>query len=174
MLLLDAISAYRDGDSKRAILYSAISVETVARTRLSEEYESLLRAGDVNGMLRIISLPQRDGTCAAKDPIYEYLDSKSEFRLLVHELALYVLKRSLLIENEPLYQDAMKLYRTRNKIVHQGELPAENEASCFTISDAGALAAINCAIGVLKWFGTPDEHILPKGGFIRVKGVKLE
>jgi hypothetical protein len=174
MLLLDAISAFRESDYKRAILYSAIAVETVARTRLNEEYESLLRAGDVNGMLRFISLPQHDGGRAIKDPIYEYLDSKSEFKLLIHEQALYILKRSLFIENEPLYQNAMRLYRTRNKIVHQGELPAGNETSCFAISDAGALAAMNCAIEVFKWFDVPDEYILPKRGFVRVKGVKSE
>lgn len=172
-LLLDAISAYRDKDYRRAILYSAMAVETMAGTRLSEVYSHHLAIRDADEKFRFISLPSHTGTIV-KDPIYEYLESKTEFRLLIHEQALYVLGRSLLIENEPLYQAAMKLYKTRNKITHQGVPPTENTNDYFAINEQDTLACVNCAIEAFKWFGIPGGYVLPTTGFVRVKIPKWE
>jgi len=172
-LLLDAISAIVFGDYRRAILYAAISVETMARVRQDEEYNLLLQEGDTPGMLRLVSCKQRDGSHVTKDPIYEYFESKLEFKILLHERSLYILKRSLLIEDESLYHHAMKLYKTRNKIVHQGDLPSGDETAYFPVNKTGALEAINCAISLFKWFGVAAEYILPSTTSLNAEGVQI-
>jgi hypothetical protein len=73
----------------------------------------------------------------------------------------YVLRRSLLIDHQALYYNAMKLHSTRNKIAHQGEIPIGDETSYFGITKPDAQAAIECAINLFKWFGVTDEYIIP-------------
>jgi hypothetical protein len=159
-LLLDAIHAFMEGDYRRAILYSAISAETVARIKLDEVYNALLEEGDAGGTLRIVS-SQKGRNVVVEDPIYKYLSDKHDFRLLLHERPLYVLRRSLLIDQQALYQNAMKLHNTRNQIAHQGEIPIGGETSYFGITKPDAQAAIECAIDLFKWFGVTDEYIIP-------------
>jgi hypothetical protein len=160
-LLLDAIKAYLDRDYRRAILYSAISVETMASVKLDEAYQSLLHEGDSKGEIRLISIPQRGGGNVVKDPIYEYLSNKADFKQLIHERPLYLLRRSLLTENEQLYRKALKLYSTRNKIVHKGDLTNNQNSSYFEISMAGAIEAIKCAAKLFEWFDIKEIYPLP-------------
>lgn len=162
-LLVNAIRSYIDGDYKSVILYSAISIETVAEIKMDEEYEALLQKNDTN-VLRLVTTKIRTGKTVKSDPVYLYLKDRSDFKLILHEQPLYIFKRSLLVEDEQLYQTANKLHKTRNNIVHQGENPTDPKPnSCIPISRKGALEAINCAINVLKWFGVPDAYsfILP-------------
>jgi hypothetical protein len=167
-LLLDAIRAFMEGDYRRAILYSAISAETVARIKLDEIYNALLQEGDARDTLRIVS-SQKGGSVVVEDPIYKYLSDKPDFRLLLHERPLYVLRRSLLIDQQDLYHNAMKLHSTRNKIAHQGEIPIGGETSYFGITKPDAQAAIECAINLFKWFGVSDEYIIPTDKLINLK-----
>ena len=112
-ILLDAIRALTDGDYRRAILYAAMSVEIIAATTLDEVYTSTIKQGNASGNIRIAAIPQTDGRTIFKDPVYEYLSNKTDFAQLLHERPLYLLNRSLLIENTQLYQTALKLYRTK-------------------------------------------------------------
>ena len=80
----------------------------------------------------------------------------------------------MLIEDESLYQKALRLYRTRNKIVHRGELPSADEGSLFKINESGAKEAMNCAKEVIKWFGVTEDYIIPGLGFIAVKPIRMQ
>lgn len=170
-LLLDAILAFMESDYRRSILYTAIAAETMASTVLEETYEALLKNGDPTDTIRLLSLPPKGGI---KDPIYEYLSSKTDFIHLIHQLPLYLLRRSLLVEDERLYQNARKLYATRNKIVHRGELSNDEKPSSYLpISEMGAREAIECAIGLFRWFGVPEEYIIPKKAFYKCSSIDI-
>ncbi len=171
-LLLDAILAYMENDYRRAILYAALSAETVATTKLEEAYNRLLQPGDPHETIRLVFFSRKKETIV-KDPVYRFLSDRGGFTQLIHELPLYLFRRSLLIENEQLYQKAEKLYRTRNNIAHRGEVATGQETSLFGINDAGAKAAIMCAIGLFKWFGVRDTYIFPTGGFDKVKSIAI-
>ena len=96
-LLLDAISVFYFGDYKRTILYSAMAIEVMVSTKLDEIYELDKRNGGINPNLRTISIIQGHGKIILKDPVYDYLSSKTDFSQLLHERCLYVIRRSLLI-----------------------------------------------------------------------------
>ncbi|MFN8472061.1 MAG: hypothetical protein U0822_07720 [Anaerolineae bacterium] len=145
-LIIDAIHAYRYGDYRRAILYAAIAVETATATKLDDIAES-------------------KGT---RDPVYAFLSERRRFAELLHELPLYLTGRSLLVENATLYQAALKLYRTRNKIAHVGE-PPQGERSFFALNEESALQAMEIAIQVLQWLGEPTDFPLPKTRFIKMQ-----
>jgi hypothetical protein len=157
-ILLDAIQALWRGDNRKAILYAAIAVETLANSVLDDAYQELLQSGDRSGRFRLVTLAVEAGQTVVKDPVYDSLSQKTDFRLLIHERSLYLLGRSILTENQPLYIKAKKLYHTRNKIVHWGEPSSEHDT--FRINRNDAQEAVVCAVDVFKWFGFPSyEHI---------------
>jgi len=160
-ILLDAVAALFDGDYRQAILYSAMSVECLAAIKLDEVYKSAIAKDTADPTLRIASFKQARGKTIQKDPIYAYLSyEKKDFTRLLHEIPLYLLKRSLLLEDERLYQVAKKLYLTRNKIVHLGEAPDEGDAY-FSLNRSGAVGALECAIEVFDWFGETRKYANP-------------
>jgi hypothetical protein len=116
VLFLYSIVAYRENDYRKAILYTAISTEVAFGSVIEEAYERIL-AGHADERFRVVELRQADGT-VRKDQVYERLQSRarSDFSVFLHELSLYVLRRSLLAENQVLYTDAKRLYSTRNQI----------------------------------------------------------
>jgi len=158
ILLLDAIYAIQQNDYRRAILYSALSVESLAYTKLDEKYQSFLEHGDPTGMIRVVTIRGDK----KEDPIYKMMRERTHFRLLLHECPLYLEKRSLLLENEPLYQQAMKLYSTRNKIAHLGELPSDQKGDYFNLDLLGAISALECTKDIFKWFGITEEYFISK------------
>ena len=102
----------------------------------------------------------------AQDPIYERLRQRSDFNVLLHELSLHVLRRSLLAENQELYADAKRLYSTRNQLVHSGGL-VENETNQPLRLDAGgAMTALQTAIAVFSWLKLRNDFPLPDGEFV--------
>jgi hypothetical protein len=106
----------------------------------------------------------------AKDPVYEKLrNNRSDFRGLLHELSLYVLGRSLLIENENLYQDAMKLYAIRNKLAHIGDLPSDPSDQYIQLDSQGSLKSIKTAVQLLGWLGLRHDYVLPNFRFSRIE-----
>ena len=171
-LLLDSILAYMESDYRRAILYAALSAETVATTKLEEVYNRFLQEKDPEGTIRLVSFSRKKETIV-KDPVYKFLFDKGGFTQLIHELPLYLFRRSLFIENEQLYQKAEKLYHTRNKIAHRGEVSTGRETSHFGINNAGAKAAIMCAIDLFKWFEVQDTYLFPTEGFDQVNSIAI-
>lgn len=155
-VLLDAIEA--DDDDRKVILYSAIAVEAMVSTRLDEMHEAAqtVRPDD----LRMVSMRGAGGTTVAKDPVFEFLRKGSKFRTLLHELPLYVLRRSVLLEDEQLFQDLDKLYGTRNRLVHGGHADA---ADLLTIDYHGAKKALRSAISAYRWFDAAGRYVTMSG-----------
>jgi hypothetical protein len=164
-LFLDAVVAFRGHDYRRTILYATISTEVAFGTVIDETYEQVLAVQD-DERFRVIALVQAGGVAVRKDPIYERLRHRSDFNVLLHELSLYVLRRSLLAEDQALYVDAKRLYSTRNQLVHSGGL-AENETNPPLRLDAGgAMTALKTAAALFSWLGLRDDFPLPDGRFV--------
>ncbi|MBD1814285.1 hypothetical protein NDA07_04060 [Microcoleus vaginatus DQ-U2] len=164
-LLLDAIHAYKDKDYRRSLLYTAISVETLAATKSDEAYDLISQNGDADKVLRLVSFSQKGGTLITKDPVYELLRRRSKFLELLHEIPLYIFGKSLRVDNEALYQKATKLYTTRNKIAHLGEPHAGNPTT-FAMTAEDALEAIECAMNIFQWFEVSTHFPIPKLSFV--------
>jgi len=158
-LLVDAIHALKGKDYRRALLFAAMSIESLTSTKLDEIYASITRSNDFQGNLRIIEF-QKGNSLIRKDPVFEFLFSKSKFSERLHEVPLYLIGKSLFDEKEVLYQKAIKLYRTRNKIAHIGESPS-GEQSYFEMNEKDSLVAINSAIEIMDWFGEKIDFPLP-------------
>jgi hypothetical protein len=164
-LFLDAVAAFRGYDYRRAVLYSTISTEVAFGTVIDETYDRVLAAQD-DERFRVIALSQGGGVTVRKDPIYERLRHRSDFNVLLHELSLYVLRRSLLAEDQALYADAKRLYSTRNQLVHSGGL-VENETNPpLRLDLAGAMTALKTTAALFSWLGLRDDFPLPDDGFV--------
>ena len=160
--MLDAIKAFHGGEYRIAILYSAIAMETLAGVRLEAEYNRLKASSASQSDMRFLSFRQAGGMVIVKDPIYDYISDRDDFAQLLHIRPLYLLKRSLLDENENLYRDALELYRTRNKIAHRGT----GESNCLSLDETGATKAIKTAIQVLSWFGEKAYYHIDNMTFV--------
>lgn len=168
VLILDAIAAYRGGDYRAAVLYAAMSAEVAFGAVIDEAYEQIIASGN-DARFRMIVLPQADGKSVQKDPIYEKLRGRSDFNVLIHELALYILGRSLLMEDEGLYQRAKRLYLTRNKLAHLGELPENDASPLYTLDSKGASAALATTVSLFEWLRQPGDFPLPEVTFALAK-----
>jgi hypothetical protein len=94
----------------------------------------------------------------------------SNVERLLHRQALETLGKSLLQDNPSLYHMIEKLYRTRNKLVHEGHIPVSDEFFQINSIEARALGKdalfeIRSANEVFKWFGKEDDFT-PKPGHI--------
>ncbi len=157
-LVLDAIKAM-SGDPRQALLLGAIAVEVLASTVIDEAYHAALDARPGRSDLRIIERGSSGGVIVRKDPIYDLLrtSARRSFALLLHELPLYVLQRSLLQDDEDLYRAVLRLHGTRNLLAHQGEVSDPIEA--FPVSHEGAREGLGAVRLVFEWFGAPDYFI---------------
>ena len=165
-VMLDALLADHERDFRRTILYCAIAVEVCAQGALQDAFETVLV--EKSERHRVISRPKAGGGSESKDPIYDGLSRRdAPFKTLLHERPLYVQRRSLLQENEPLYQRAVKLYETRNKIMHLGT--HDDDTKYLPISREGASAAIDTAIETLAWFGDDGPYV-PARDLVAVEG----
>jgi hypothetical protein len=153
--LLDAFEAAARLDYRTTILYAAIAVESLAATTLSEEYDRILTSSAADPRFRIVSIPQSQGRMAVKDPVYECLGSETRFRSLLHERPLYLMGRSLMIDEEALFIRLQTLYQTRNKIVHLGDASG---VDLLSIDRKGAALALDAAVQAFKWFGKAGSY----------------
>lgn len=157
-LVLDAIAALSH-DSRKSILYAAFAVEVLAADVVHRAFTTALATPTATADLRIIDRTVSKGASIRKDPIYEQLQSaaRRKFSLLLHELPLYVMRRSLLQDDEALYNSALKLQESRNVLVHRGTSAGPNDT--FPATLAGARAALGVAKRVFQWFGERDFFI---------------
>jgi len=164
--LLDSLKAFDARDYRTAILYAAMSMEVLAATKLDEYYQEYidiaLKSKTSDNKLRIVFIPQPGGNSTAKDPIYEFLTKRTDFSQLLHERPLYLMEKSMLIQDQRLYQNALRLYRTRNKIAHLGALPSSEPNTYFDLNQDGALQAIKCAVDIFRWFGEKARYPTPQ------------
>ena len=99
-----------------------------------------------------------------KDPIFDHLNKTSQIKFVLHEKLLYTTGKSLLIENESLYQSAIKLYNTRNKIVHNWKV--ENEKNILIIDSTGSKEAYNTVIKLACWLGFSHYDLIQDVAFV--------
>lgn len=163
-LILDAILAHIHDDFRRAIMYSAFAAETIAATALDEAYQSIINSGDTSGRyhLRTIQKQKNNQTSVIIDPVYEALNPENKVTISrrLHENSLYLLGKSLQLDNESLYDKIIKLYKTRNEYVHKGQLPS-NSQKLYKENKDDALAAIESVVELLNWFGINTSYPLP-------------
>jgi len=95
-----------------------------------------------------------------KDPVYALLAKGDNFACLLHEVPLYLFRRSLLQENQELYRRAVSLYRTRNRLSH-GRLVEPGEEDLLLVNRDGAFRSLAVAVEVFQWFGM-SGYFLPR------------
>lgn len=169
VIFLDAVAAHRRQDFRQTILYSAMATEIAFGTVIDRAYERII-AGPNDGRFRVIARPQAGGPSVLKDPVYEQLRgrSRSNFHVLIDELAVYTLCRSLLVENEGLYQRAKRLHTTRNKLAHTGVVDDNESNENYPIDEGGAMAALKTASDLFSWLGERADFPLPKRSFVKI------
>ncbi len=158
-LLLDSIEALDSLDFKKSILYAAIAAETLAATVLEQEYKNLLSRSDCGEQYRVVDLRHTSGGTKRCDPIYEALAGSNltnQMRRLLHERPLYLLSRSVLVENKELYDSIISLYKTRNEIAHLGE--AEICRNSRKRSYEEIAASVRDVAKLFEWYGESGRY----------------
>ena len=169
-ILQDGLQALVELDFRRAILYAAIAVESFSNQCLQESLATAVI--DRATRHRFVEVANGRGDFVVKDPVWEYLASGTDFSKLLHVRPLYLMGRSILVENEALYSKALKLYATRNKIAHVGEPPTKPEY--LPVNSLGAKEALRTAVDVVRWFGDCSPYYVFEG-FVEVEnGVARE
>lgn len=138
-LMMDAIDAHFSGDFRRSMLYFCMAAEVAVSSKLE---------------IGAMRLP-------ANDPIYKLLSTKWNFSHKLHEHYLYLFKKSLLQDDKDLYDELLKLYQTRNKIVHQGG----GIQTALPFDRAGSDKAFDLVIQLFEWLGDKRLGVFKKRGF---------
>jgi hypothetical protein len=167
--LLDAVRAHSAHDYRASILYSAIALESAAALVLDEYFETVIKSSEAKEW-RVISRSIGGGQAVRKDPIWELLRRREDANSLLHEGALYVLGKSLLVEDEALFQRVQCLRATRNKIVHEGEPPESPLNQYLPLDITGSSDALNCVDAVFRWLGVGRDYCLHEPGLVELSG----
>ena len=161
-MLFEAMIAAAGSDHRKAILYTAIALESMANIKLDEAYAAAKQLNPFPQHLRLRTIQLGGGNTEVQDQVYSrLLTTKEDFAQLLHVRPLYLLGRSLKFDNEELYMQAVNLYLTRNKLAHSGELPAGNQ-DLLPLTRDGAESALEIAIKVFRWFGEGAALAVPK------------
>lgn len=161
-ILLDCHEALKLYEFDKAILFSAIAIESLLANHYDNAYNMQLKTAKKNNKLRIITT----GKAVKHDPILKALKERSDFKKLLHHIPLYLLGKSILQENEPLYANLIKLYTTRNKIVHWGQSLETDEKETIPLNAKGANMAFALALDVFNWVGIKRFEVLRDRKFI--------
>lgn len=154
-VLLDALEAHVDHDYRKSLLYSAIAMESFAQAHLEAAYARVLAKRSTEHRVRGTEIA--GGKEVIKDSVYDALSTGDSFSRLLHERPLYLLGRSLLIDEPENYRQALTLYATRNKIAHRGMCP---EGEKYLPSSAeGARQGLKIAIDVFRWLGDHGPYV---------------
>lgn len=155
LILLDALAAGSQSQIRSSILYSAIAVEVLVRSKLDDAIDASQVGNSTS--LRFVNLPDGRGGTELKDPVFRFLADKARLPELLHEVSLYALGRSLRLQNERLYVDLLRLFRTRNRLVHEGDydVPVGDRLS---IDHSGANEAAECAIDAFSYYGEEGPY----------------
>lgn len=167
-LFLDAVEAHTGKDYRKAILYAAMSAEIALGTKIDAAYANILTT-QPDERFRVIQRPRHGATPVYKDPIYEKLRPRADFKVLINELALYVLRRSLISENEDLYVRALRMYNTRNQLAHAGELDESSLDKAYRLAPKGSMLVLKTAIDLFAWLGERADFSLPTIAFVSSK-----
>ncbi len=160
-LLMDAMYALVRHDYRTAILYAAIAVEVLSGILCQSEHQRLFNAVPLSEAVRKVTIVRPGSEVTTMDPVYRYLANSKSFSVLLSELPLYVFRRSMLEEDQHLYQKALRLYRTRNGLAHRPGTDSDRDV--FPFSHAGATSALECAVEVFAWFRVEEKYSIPRG-----------
>jgi hypothetical protein len=158
-ILLDAFRAVKDNDFRSALLYSALAVESMAGELIDAEHAKLLATTPPPPHIRAVTIQEGRSKGDLEDPVFKWMRKSGRFTELLHELPLYVLQRSLKQELPEVYQQARKLYQTRNSLAHRGE--SDKDRDLYPLDAFGAVDAMKCAREVFGWFGVPGKWSIP-------------
>jgi len=164
LLILDAISAFLASEHRISILFAAMSMEIAFGTALDAAYNAILN-GPSDPRYRVLKIPIGGGRFTTKDPVYDRLRGKDDFSTRMHEMSLYMLGKSLRDEDQALYNKALILYRSRNKIVHLGTTE-DAKQEVLPVDKEGSNTAIQTAADCLTWLGLNHGIKLPKLQFL--------
>lgn len=163
-VLLDAMRAIKQHDYRAAVLYGAMAVEVMVGTVLDDEYEKLLATTPVPQKFRMVDVQEAKSKGSREDPIYAYLRRQGKFLESLHELPLYLLGKSLKLDDAETFEQARKLFQTRNSLAHRGEPCGTKEQ--FSADIEGAIDALTCAVKVFEWFGVGGNWHVPFGEMV--------
>lgn len=154
-LIIDAIEAFLARDYRRTLVYAASGAEAAAETALTNAYVAALTTRPSD--LRVRTIVVTENNSVHKDPVYEAISENSDFKSSLHERPLYLMKRSLLLDNQELYRRLLKLYRTRNSIIHNSTKPKD----IYAIGQDSAEECLAALMQLLDWLGFPSDFHLP-------------
>lgn len=150
--MVSAFRAVSQRDFHNGYVLAATAMESYASQFLHRLYEKK-RLQPNDPTMRFIEVVENKQKISHKDPIWAWLDdNRTEFKRLVHEKPLYLGHGSLMVENPQLYQNALKLYKTRNDLVHEGRWTSSSHEHRYLPNLDDGLAALNCALDVMSWF----------------------
>jgi hypothetical protein len=158
-ILLDAFRAVKDNDFRSALLYSALAIEAMAGEFMDAEHARLLAATPLPPHIRAVESQEGRSKGSLEDPVFKWMRKAGRFAELLHELPLYVYGKSLKQDLPEVYQQARKLYQTRNSLAHRGETAKDKDL--FPLDLFGAVDALKCVREVFAWFGVPGKWSIP-------------
>lgn len=163
-ILLDAHKSMLENEYNQVILFSVIAIESLLAHKYSDSYEFEKSRKIKRKDLRLIK--NHDETY--NDPILKSLLNGTDFKKLLHEIPLYLYKKSILCDNQSLYNNLLKLYTTRNKIVHWGGPLEIDNSKMFDVNEESAKIAIKSANEVFNWIGINRYDKLLKKKFVTI------
>jgi hypothetical protein len=159
-IFLSAIDSYFNEDYTNTFLYCGMACEIALGLSCDIDYQRSVEEhkNSIKVRFNIENIPTAKGI-VFKDPIYEYLKNAS-FPVKLRSLLLYSKGKSLFIDEEKLFSTISKIYLTRNKIVHTGNV--EEEKNAYSINQKNALEAIYTVAKFLKWLDLDDNFPTPQ------------
>lgn len=165
-VILDAQKSLLQHEYNKTILFSVIAIESLLAHNYTKIYNAEVNRERKKRELRI--LRHHDGRYY--DPVFKMLNDGTNFLKLLHEIPLYLINRSILLENQQLYNTLRKLYTTRNKIVHWGAPLKIEDNILFEVNKASAAIAVKSANEVFKWVGIDrfDMALNPSEKYVHI------
>ncbi len=140
-IALDAYESYMGGDYRKTILYSAMSMEMLLNLQHDLSYKKIISSKSINKKYRVKKLSNE---IFNREPVLENLmkSARYNFKMLLHEVPLYIYNYTFRYENQRLYEDINILHNTRNKIVHTGQIFTDKKEKLLPLSNDGAIKAL--------------------------------
>lgn len=121
---------------------------------LSTQHEKLLK--NKSEKIRLfVKLDKSSKNEIEIDPIFNHLIKANSLKIKLHECSLYVMNKSIMQSDKTLYDKILKLFQSRNKIAHKGEITLK-DTDVFFADRKGTREAIQTANNAFKWFNQSD------------------
>ena len=156
-LLLDAIDSLHQEDFPTAFLLAAISMDHLTSMQAELAFTACLeKRNNTNLSMTFPASTPPDQRKEREGILSDLLIHNRRFQDVLKKVLPALTGRSLYQENKDLYDDACKVYKIRNRIVHN-ELAFRDATPRFAGSDE-AINAINTAVRLADWFGIPAHY----------------